>query len=95
MPAVLSGKRFEIPFSGGMAIVIAIADYTYGDTQRTVAVVNKIDADGVPIELASGDTALDMNISVNAGVMTVTLSVLKGYTIGDGRCCVIPGDPFA
>lgn len=93
MPAVLPGKRFEIPFSGGMAIVIAIVDYTYSDTQQTIAVVNKIDADGIPIELAPGD--IYMNISVNAGVMTVTLSALKGYTISDGRCCVIPGDPFA
>lgn len=95
MAVILPGKRFEIPFSGGMAIVIAIADYTASGTQRTTAVVNKIDANGIPIELASGDTAIALNISVNAGVMTVTLSALKGYTINDVRCCVIPGDPFA
>lgn len=95
MPAILPGKRFEIPFSGGMAIVIAIADYTTNNTQRTIAIVNKIDANGIPIELASGDTALVLNISVNAGVMTVSLSAMRGYTINDVRCCVIPGDPFA
>lgn len=95
MPAILPGKRFEIPFSGGMAIVIVIADYTAGGTQQTTAVVNKIDANGIPIELASGDTGIALNISVNAGVMTVSLSALKGYTINDVRCCVIPGDPFA
>ena len=95
MPAILPGKRFEIPFSGGMAIVIAIADYTVGDTQRTIAVVNKIDANGIPIELASGDPAITLNISVNAGVMTVGLLARKGYTINDVRCCVIPGHPFA
>lgn len=93
MPAALPGKRFEIPFSGGMAIVIVIVDYTYNDIQRTTAVVRKIDADGIPIELTSGD--LSVNISVNAGIMTVTLAAMKGYTINDSRCCVIPGDPFA
>lgn len=95
MPAIPPGKRFEIPFSGGMAIVIVIADYIVIDTQRTTAVVNKVDANGIFTELASGDSGIALNISVNAGVMTVILSALKGYTINDARCCVIPGDPFA
>jgi hypothetical protein len=42
-----------------------------------------------------GSLSLSLSVSVNSGVMTVTVRYDIMYPITDCRCCLIPGDPFA
>lgn len=94
MPPI-SGKTFNIPFSGGAATVVCLyiiqvgtASNTYGST----SVQYNVDGTTVSFE-GSGDPTL--SVSVNNDVMTVTLRFDPVIIITDARCCLIPGDPFA
>ena len=87
-------KTFNIPFSGGAATVVCL----YKATSVASVVKNTIsvqyNADGTTVTFyVSTDASL--SVSVNNGVMTVTLTVDPAIKITDCRCCLIPGDPFA
>lgn len=89
-------KTFNIPFSGGAATVVCLFKYTAkGDTSSVYndLISVQYNADGTTVTFGYGRTSL--RVSVNNGVMTVTLSLVPGSEITDCRCCLIPGDPFA
>lgn len=92
MPPVRN-KIFNIPFSGGAATVVCRYKAT-----SIASVLNGIssvqyNADGTTVTFESDSSSL--GVSVNNGVMTVSLTVDPVLTITDCRCCLIPGDPFA
>lgn len=98
MPPVQKATTFKIPFQGGSAIILALVNYTYasGTEQRLgkIAEVVQYNEDGTTKEWYSS-AELTIIPSVSNGVMTVNITPSIGYTINDGRCCIIPGDPFA
>lgn len=91
-------KTFNIPFSGGAATVVCLYKYTieYNDTPSVYKsnICAQYNADGT-IENLGGSANLSLSVSVNSGVMTVTLNYDITFRITDCRCCLIPGDPFA
>ena len=91
-------KTFNIPFSGGAATVVCLYKYTikYDDTPSVYKsnICAQYNADGT-IENLGGSADLSLSVSVNSGVMTVTLNYGITNPITDCRCCLIPGDPFA
>ena len=91
-------KTFNIPFSGGAAIVVCLFKYTsqYDDTPFVYKsnIIVQYNADGTT-ESFGGSASLSLSVSVNSGVMTVTLNYDLMFRITDCRCCLIPGDPFA
>ena len=91
-------KTFNIPFSGGAAIVVCLFKYTskYDDTPFVYKndIIAQYNADGTTENLG-GSANLSLSVSVNSGVMTVTLNYDLTFRITDCRCCLIPGDPFA
>lgn len=92
MPPV-SGKTFNIPFSGGAATVVCLFKYSSFDEPGRNSTSVQYNADGTTVAFGPGDT--NLSVSVNNGVMTVTFSLAPGTKIADCRCCLIPGDPFA
>lgn len=97
MPS-LPKKTFNIPFSGGAATVVCLLKYTdkNGDTSSmyTSSASAQYNADGTTVTFF-GSGGASLSVSVNNGVMTVTLMLESGYRFNDCRCCLIPGDPFA
>lgn len=91
-------KTFNIPFSGGAATVVCLFKYTskYDDTPSAYnsSINAQYNADGTTATIG-GTTTVSLSVSVNNGVMTVTLEYDRMITIIDCRCCLIPGDPFA
>lgn len=91
-------KTFNIPFSGGAATAVCLFKYTlkYEDTPFVYknSLCTQYNADGT-IEELGGSENISLSISVNSGVMTVTLRYDIMNPITDCRCCLIPGDPFA
>lgn len=94
MPQALPSKNFNMPFSGGAATVVCLAEYSaFGGTVSKIGLITQYNSDGTTVDLTAGD--LSLSVSASNGVMMVVLSAMKGYTLIDGRCCLIPGDPFA
>lgn len=91
-------KTFNIPFSGGAATAVCLFKYTSKYDDTPIVYKNNIcaqyNADGT-IENLGGSADLSLSVSVNNGVMTVTLEYDIVFRITDCRCCLIPGDPFA
>ena len=91
-------KTFNIPFSGGAATAVCLFKYTSEYDDTPIVYENNIcaqcNADGT-IENLGGSADLSLSVSVNNGVMTVTLEYDIVFRITDCRCCLIPGDPFA
>lgn len=91
-------KTFNIPFSGGAATVVCLFKYTskYETTPSVYkgSICAQYNADGT-IEDIAGSLSLSLSVSVNSGVMTVTVRYDIMNPIIDCRCCLIPGDPFA
>lgn len=88
-------KTFNIPFSGGAATVVClyiVHSGTASSANGSTSVQYNVDGTTVTFE-GRGDSTL--SVSVNNGVMTVTLRLVPGIIITDARCCLIPGDPFA
>ena len=78
-------------------IVATIIKYVIsGDAQVVYSsFVTQYSDDGVTVGFSS-QYGMHHVISVNDGVMTVIVKVTEpGITVTDGRCCLIPGDPFA
>ena len=96
MPPAIGKKVFNIPYPGGAAIVAALINYSrYGVTEEQKAgIVTQYSADGTTVVFPYS-AGMYQSISVNDGVMTVTLTPDPGNSIIDCRCCLIPGDPFA
>ena len=97
MPPVRPSKVFNIPYPGGTVIVSTLIKYGIsGDTTVLYdSVVTQYSDDGVTTNFSTSYN-INQNISVNDGVMTVKLRSLEpDVIINDGRCCLIPGDPFA
>lgn len=94
MPPMLPSKTFNMPFSGGAATIVCLAEYSNFDGEVSkMGVITQYNSDGTTVDLTYGDMSL--SVSVSNGVMTATLTALSGYTLRDCRCCLIPGDPFA
>ena len=94
----LPKKTFNIPFSGGAATVVCLLKYT-GKNDDTSSVYTsstsaQYNADGTTVTFF-GSAGADLSVSVNNGVLTVTLEYDTQIRITDCRCCLIPGDPFA
>lgn len=91
-------KTFNIPFSGGAATVVCLFKYTnkYETTPSVYkgSICAQYNADGT-IEDIVWSLSLSLSVSVNSGVMTVTVRYDIMSPITDCRCCLIPGDPFA
>lgn len=95
MPPI-SGKTFNIPFSGGAATVVCLFKYTTATSTASEGkgtISAQYNADGTTVLF--GPESSFLNISVNNGVMTVILRLEPGSKVTDCRCCLIPGDPFA
>lgn len=93
MPSAPVTKVFNIPFSGGAAMVVCVAKATVYEETAVYALVTEIRADGTINDLTAGD--LQLSISVSGSIITVSLTAIKPYIITDCRCSLIPGDPFA
>lgn len=93
MPQIPITKVFNIPFLGGAATVVCPLKYRLAGNELTDSLIVQYNADGTTVGFGGGD--LGLSVSVNDGVMTVTLTAMVGYTITNCRCCLIPGDPFA
>ena len=91
-------KTFNIPFSGGAATVVCLYKYTLKSDDTSFMyksnLITQYNADGTT-ENFGGSANLSLSVSVNSGVMTVTLNYDLTFRITDCRCCLIPGDPFA
>lgn len=94
----LPKKTFNIPFSGGAATVVCLLKYQgeLGDVSSdyTSSTSAQYNADGTTVTFW-GSAGAALSVSVNNGVMTVTLTHDTHIRITDCRCCLIPGDPFA
>lgn len=93
MPQI-SSKTFNIPFSGGAAIVVCLFTGYAGTNKINGSYSIQYNADGTTVAF-DGRGDLTLSVSVNNGVMTAILSIAPGSRITDSRCCIIPGDPFA
>ena len=96
MPPV-SGKTFNIPFSGGVATVVCLFKYTTATSTASEdksTISAQYNADGTTVTFW-GSSGASLSVSVNNGVMTVILRTEPGSIVTDCRCCLIPGDPFA
>lgn len=91
--ASISGKTFNIPFSGGAATAVCLFKYNSTDGEFKSTISAQYNADGTTVPFWDGATSL--HVSVNNGVMTVILRAGIGTKLTDCRCCLIPGDPFA
>ena len=91
-------KTFNIPFSGGAATVVCLYKYTLKSDDTSFMyksnLITQYNADGTT-ENIGGAADLSLSVSVNSGVMTVTLRYDLMFRITDCLCCLIPGDPFA
>lgn len=92
-------KTFNIPFSGGAATVVCLLKYTGKSDDDTSSVYTsstsaQYNADGTTVTFF-GSAGAYLSVSVNNGVMTVTLEYDIQIRITDCRCCLIPGVPFA
>lgn len=91
-------KTFNIPFSGEAATVVCLIKYTskYDDTPTVYNsnISAQYNADGTIVTFF-GSIDASLSVSVNNGVMTVTLNYGITNPITDCRCCLIPGVPFA
>lgn len=94
----LPKKTFNIPFSGGAATVVCLLKYIGklddASPEYTSSTSAQYNADGTTVTFF-GSAGADLSVSVNNGVMTVTLTHDTQIRITDCRCCLIPGDPFA
>lgn len=93
MAPILTPKVFNIPFSGGAAMIVVAVKYTLSERAGKSVCVSQLNADGTTVDWEHGD--LSLSIAVSDSIMTVKLFMPAGYVVTDCRCCAIPGDPFA
>ena len=87
-------KTFNIPFSGGAATVVCLFKHISAGDEYKSTISAQYNADGTTVTFGDESISL-LSVSVNNGVMTVTLTLSPGTRFTDCRCCLIPGDPFA
>ena len=87
-------KTFNIPFSGGAVTVVCLYKSTVVASVVKSIISVQYNADGTTVTFGADSTS-SLSVSVNNGVMTVTLTVDPALKNTDCRCCLIPGDPFA
>ena len=87
-------QNFQYSFFGRGSLFKYTNKYETTPSVYKGSICAQYNADGT-IEDIVGSLSLSLSVSVNSGVMTVTVRYDIMYPITDCRCCLIPGDPFA